>query len=174
MMGADLYLTNIYEANRTSIEPQFKEAVAIRDSYPRDSLEYHQAQIEVEHWFDKMSSVGYYFDPYTSDSLLAQLGMSWWQDVLPLLNENDELSLKDAKWFLSEIRIRRIECQRMVTVEQELASSVITSVATSATISKVGSPYDADEVQFFVERKLQLIRFFIQAIETRQVVVCSL
>lgn len=174
MMGADLYLTKIYEANRTSVEPQFKEATAIRDSFPRDSLEYNQAQIEVEHWFDKMSSVGYYIDPYTSDSLLAQLGLSWWQDVLPLLNENDELSLKDAKWFLSEIRNRRIECQRMVTVEQELASSVMSSVARSVATSRVESPYEADEVQFFVERKLQLIRFLSQAIETRQAIVCSL
>lgn len=108
-MGADLYIQSIYKPQRDKIEPLFNQAVALRDSLPEGSAERERAQEQVSEYYDQLYAAGYFRDPYNSWDLLWKFDLSWWNDVLPKLNEDGELSPSDAAWLLDELRRSRQE-----------------------------------------------------------------
>lgn len=68
-------------------EPLFNEAVAKRDSHKRGTPEYERVQERVLECYQAMYSAGYFRDPYNSWEVLAKFGLSWWDDVIPLLTD---------------------------------------------------------------------------------------
>lgn len=90
-MGADLYIPPLYEPQRRKWEPQFEKAAKRRDSLKPGSKEYQQAQVKVEKAYDKMYERGYFRDPYNDSDLLWKFGLSWWNDVIPLLDKQGRL-----------------------------------------------------------------------------------
>ena len=59
-----------------------------------------QAQQRVEHCYDQMLSQGYFRDPYNNWDVLWQFGLSWWTDVIPMLDKEARLSVPQAKLLL--------------------------------------------------------------------------
>src|SRR5437660_1292494 len=53
-----------------------------------------------------MATGGYFRDPYNIYSLISALGLSWAEDVGPLLNEWGELPITGARHFLAELERR--------------------------------------------------------------------
>jgi chaperonin cofactor prefoldin len=105
-MGADLYITSLYERQRQQWEPQFEEAAKRRDSLERGSEEYRKAQAKVEECHEKMNECGYFRDPYNDWDLLWKFGLSWWEDVIPMLDKENRLSASQAEELLVMLRKR--------------------------------------------------------------------
>lgn len=92
-MGADLYIQPGFDNTRKAIEPVFQMAVTIRDRLPEDSPLREAAQLGVANVWDLMYGSGnpfYYRDCYNPASTLAHFGLSWWTDVIPMLQETDD------------------------------------------------------------------------------------
>ncbi len=105
-MGADLYITPLYEPQRKEWEPKFQEAAQKRDRLKMGSPERDLAQLTVEKLYDKMYECGYFRDPYNDWDLLWKFGLSWWQDVIPMLNEDRRLSVAEAGNLLDMLKTR--------------------------------------------------------------------
>lgn len=114
-MGADIYLRSVYELNAAKWRPAFDAAVAERDKYNkqcrRDLAE--AAQKKVHEAYDKLFSVGYFRDSYNPSNFLWITGLSWWNDIIPRLNANGELPLKQARWFRNRLAKEVITLDRV-------------------------------------------------------------
>ncbi len=98
-MGADLYIEKINKPIQEKYEPPFEAAVRRRDSLPRGSKEAEAAQAEVTKYYDLMFSEGYFRDSYNVTCLLNWLGLSWWQDVIPLCTRARKLRQDKLRKF---------------------------------------------------------------------------
>jgi len=176
-MGADLYITSRYQALQDRYQADCEAAVTRRNR-ARTSGEHERAQAEVNRLFSAMHPEGaYHRDAYNSFSLVAQLGLSWWRDVAPRLEDDDSLPLVDVQWLLDEVCSRRLSCQVEPTEEQAMAAEVIAELGGSrSTSTKVETleSYSAEDVQWFVSRKAALIQFLETALELGEKPVCSL
>src|ERR1700716_2607516 len=95
-MGADLYIPPLFQQQRQQWEPLFEEAARKRDRLKASSKERRQAQARVEECYDKMHAQGYFRDSYNDWNLLWKFGLSWWTDVIPMLDKDRRLSPKNA------------------------------------------------------------------------------
>lgn len=103
-MGADLYIQPDYNNNFDKWKPKFDEAICERNKYPHGSQEYKLLQLQVDLMFKNMNSVGYFRDNYNSYGLFAQLGLSWWRDVIPLCNSRGNLTRPRAQKLLKMVQ----------------------------------------------------------------------
>lgn len=178
MMGADLYLQSNYDKLQTKCRRSFELAVAKRDR-AKTAAEQDKCQREVSRIWDRMNGDprAYFRDSYNRWTMLAQLGLSWWRDVAPLLTEDDHLPLDGVSWLLEEVRGRRLQCQTSPTYEQEVAAEVVSKVGgkpCSSSKPELCESYSADDVQWFVSRKGALITFLETCLELAEEPVCSL
>ncbi|SRR5260221_12896908 len=149
-MGADLYITPLHQQQRQQWEPQFDEAVRRRDSLKAGSKEHRQAQARVEECFDKLNGKGYFRDPYNDWDLLWKFGLSWWSDVIPMLDDMGRLTIRQVHSLLAMVK------QRQNIFELKLAV------------------LPAKEQRYFRDRYAALQKFLNQAIELNTPVDTSL
>jgi transcriptional regulator with XRE-family HTH domain len=84
----DLDIKTVRKWLRQQWEPQFEKAARLRDSLERGTEEYENAQAKVEECYGKMYERGYFRDPYNDWDLLWKFGLSWGNDVIPMLDAN--------------------------------------------------------------------------------------
>jgi hypothetical protein len=149
-VGADLYLEPVFTENREQWEPLFNQAAHRRDKLPEGSALREQAQADVERYFDKMHARGYFRDSYNNWNLLQHFGLDWWEDVLPLLDEEGCLSVER----LVEFRVRLWAAEPLF--EHNLAR-----------LSK-------KDQRYFRGRYRALRNFLKEAIREKLPIVCSL
>lgn len=172
-MGADLYIESTYNALQARLQPQFEAAVRRRDA-AKSTKARDEAQAEVARIFDAMHPPTAFFrDAYSSNCLLAQLSLSWW-DIALNLTEDGHLPLSEVKRLLSEVRNRRISCQTSPTYEQQVTLEVMTQLAGGSVQIDQKVAYTADDVEWFVFRKQALITFLQTALDLGEPPVCSL
>src|SRR5947207_15872925 len=140
-MGADLYITPLYNTQRDHWKPLFEEAVQQCDKFPEGSEEQKAAMARRDEAFQKLHDQGYFRDPYNNWELLWKFGLSWWTDVIPMRNDKDQLPVKQAKRLLDMLAGR----------ENIFALNV--------------SQMPVDEQEYFRSRYANLQRFLNQAIE---------
>lgn len=99
-MGADVYLRSEYEPHVAKVRPKFEKAVAERDKHPSGSKAHEAAQKRVEKYFGEMRAKGYFRDPYNPTGFSSLVGFSWWQDIIPMLDDEGFLPVAKAKEFL--------------------------------------------------------------------------
>jgi hypothetical protein len=105
-MGADLYITPLYQPQREQWEPEFDEAVRRRDSLKAGSKEHRHAQARVEECFEKLNEQGYFRNPYNDWDLLWKFNLSWWEDVIPMLDNQSRLSIGQVQSLLATLKER--------------------------------------------------------------------
>ncbi len=107
-MGADLYIGLIFKPNHRKWKGHFDEAEAKRDASPQDTPERKLWEERADEYFDRMysASAGYFRDPYNSSSVLWQFGLSWWEDVIPMLDEECGLSVAKTETLLKMLHER--------------------------------------------------------------------
>ena len=172
-MGADLYIESNYNALQARLQPEFEAAVRRRDA-ARSTKAREEAQREVARIFDAMHPPTAFFrDAYSSNCLLAQLSLSWW-DIALNLTEDGHLPLSEVKRLLFEVRNRRISCQTSPTYEQQVTLEVMAQVAGGSVQVDQRVAYTADDVEWFVSRKQALITFLQTALDLGEPPVCSL
>jgi hypothetical protein len=60
----------------------------------------------VEKCYEKMYERGYFRDPYNDNDLLWKFGLSWWTDVIPMLDGEGQLSVEKAAGLLALLKQR--------------------------------------------------------------------
>ena len=100
-MGADLYIPSIQRARRQKYEAAFNEAVEKRNALKPPYNEEYQEQVDF--YWHKMYSVGYFRDSYNNSNLLWRFDFSYWQNELKL-NENGDLPPSEAKRLLTMLK----------------------------------------------------------------------
>ncbi len=130
---------------RQKFEAAVKQRDAISDGPKKDDV-----QAEVDAAFDEAYSTGYFRDPYNGASVLARFGLSWWVDVIPMLNKRSQLLPGAAHDFL---------------VKLEAAEDVFEENVRGMT--------DEDQ-RYFVADYEALKKFLNHAIELNEPIFCSL
>jgi hypothetical protein len=149
-MGADLYIRELFDPGHRKWERKFARAIARRDRLPQGSTQYLEAQQRVEFCYDQMYSAGYFRDSYNDSDVLWKFGLSWWGDVIPMLEEERQLTPEAAAKFLSMMEEREAVFQQNLT--------------------ELSTP----EKRYFRQKYEQLKRFLNQAISLRAPIECSL
>ena len=161
-MGADLYIEKINKPIQEKYEPLFEAAVRRRDSLPRGSKEAQAAQAEVTKYYDLMFSAGYFRDSYNVTCLLNWLGLSWWQDVIPLCTQARKLRQDKLRKFRDMVANAKLEPVTKELIEQR-----------GGTVDD-GENSLAEWQKYFVEKHAALIAFLDQAIALNTYIRCSL
>ena len=97
-----------------------------------------------------MLSQGYFRDPYNNWDVLWQFGLSWWTDVIPMLDQEARLSVPQAERLLQMLR------DREGTFEERVEA------------------IRAEEQAYFRRRSVELRAFLNQAIALDEPIDCSL
>lgn len=148
-MGADLYINALYEPTHAKWESEFEWAVSARDA-ATDEFSRKAAQILVEQVYARMHSRGYFRDSYNNWNLLWKFGLSWWSDVIPMLDAEGCLTPEQAACLLDTLKERE-----------------------SAFNNAVGKVKRRDQA-YFRQRYAELQQCLKEAIELNKPVVCSL
>ncbi len=138
-MGADLYIKTIRRSHKT--QPDNEQSTK----------------------HDPAASVLYFRDPYNFTSVLWTLGLSWWRDVLPLLDANQELKGQTLQRFRDQVMCAY---QRLPTVEDLQREKV--------RVDATGERSVAELHRYYIQRRKQLLRFLNFAISNRAAITCSL
>jgi hypothetical protein len=149
-MGADLYIQPVFTENWEQWEPLFNQAVERRDKAAEGSLERKKVEEEVEHYFDQMYARGYFRDPYNDLDLLWHFRLSWWGDIIPLLDSEGCLSVEQTRKFASMLK------EREANLEESLAA------------------LSESDQRYFRARYRELKKFLKEAIEQNLPIECSL
>lgn len=163
-MGADLYIQKLFNPNREKYRPLIDAAVYVRDVTATTEAEKKKAQEKVEKYFEKMYSQGYFRDSYNDSSFFWRLGLSWWNDVIPMLNKKGDLTVTKAKKLRYIVTTTEL---KPVTKEEMLAK------------------YPKDEAEFtdewiketneyYLKKRDTFIEFLDTAIKAKLPIYCSL
>ena len=111
-MGADLYISQLFDPQFKKWQKRFYKAVAYRDRLAEDAPERKEAQKRAEECFEKMYEKGYFRDPYNDGDLLWKFDLSWWEDVIPMLNAQSQLTPEKTAALLGMLKEREqlFEC----------------------------------------------------------------
>ena|SRR5579859_2672101 len=162
-MGADLYIEKIHQPLAAKYEPLFSEAVRRRDSLPKNSKETEAAQREVTKYFDLMYSAGYFRDSYNATSVLWRLGLSWWEDVIPLCTQKHELKWDKLRKFRDMVANAELKLPTREEIEKH-----------GGIVEDQGRDSLAEWHSYFTEKRANLLAFLDQAIELNTAIRCSL
>ncbi len=148
-MGADLYIDALYAPTVKKWQPEFERAAQARDEAPDESSR-KAAQLRVEHAYQQMHSRGYFRDSYNNWNLLWKFGLSWWTDVIPMLDAENCLTPEQAACLVDKLKERA-----------------------SAFNEALGKLPPRDRA-YFRQRYAELQQFLEEAIARNEPVVCSL
>lgn len=186
-MGADLYILKFHDAARAEHQPKFDAACRERDvawekagmgryrSSPNVvptlsqraewAVKAETAQKVVDAEYDAMHGESYFRDSYNASCLLQYMGLSWWQDVVPMLNSKGNLTLPKLREFLKMLEEHPVN----ITLKA-LRHTLVTN---NATIDR-GENSPRAWRDHFIQRRLELIAFVKLARKRRNVIHCSL
>ena len=160
-MGADLHIESVYDKLNSQYEPEFQEAVQKRDA-ATDPLEKSRWQEKVEEAYDKMNdSSGSFHDSYNSTSMMWRLGISWWQDVTPML---------DGEGYLQVPSIRLLK---------EMVSKAEMELPTEDELIEENCQIDEKNTveswhQYYRDKRERLLQFLDDALKLEEPIYCSL
>lgn len=162
-MGADLYIKPIFKPQNDKYSDLFHKACVRRDKAKRGSKTAAKEQQAVSFWYNKMYAKGYFRDSYNCWTMLRTVGLSWWNDVSPLLTKKGELRGKNLKKFRDMVAKAK---QKLPSKEQ--------IIKWGGMVEETGE-YSLPEIhKYFQEKRQRLIDFLDVAIKNKYPVECSL
>jgi hypothetical protein len=198
-MGADLYIESVQDKLKKEWEPWFSKAVMVRDTLHHlgdlttkspavkpiskakakknvarggelldvDKVQ-ETAQEMVTFFYDKMYEQGYYRDSYNLTNLLWVLNSDYWQTFAKLLDKEGYMQVPQVEEFVNWLEANKVP-DFETFVKERLASE-----------SKDGwegwfkreKPEDIHK--YFVEKRVEMLTFFRQALELKEPPRCSI
>ena len=145
-MGADLYMNKAYDQRIAEHKASL------------DGLGERPLPGELKPYYDMIFKQGdvYFRDSYNSRSVMWAMDMSWWDDVLPMLDQEGNLSHEDTLKLINMI----------TDAPLNVSSDFLENMPDEWTID--------DAQNYLREKKLMLISFLMRAVETDDTVGCSL
>ena len=151
-MGADLYMNDAYKKREKKLAPQIQEALDNRKANPDDE-DAHQKAMDL---YDKLYTKDVYFrDSYNSGSLMWSLGLSWWEDVQELIDNEGDLHPLQIQKLLNMIESRDV------------------SVSNDFKADMPDEWTDEDALKYLNEQLDSLVSFLQKAIDTNDTIGCS-
>ena len=151
-MGADLYMNDAYKKREKKLAPQIQEALDNRKANPDDE-DAHQKAMDL---YDKLYTTDVYFrDSYNSGSLMWSLGLSWWEDVNELIDNEGDL--------------HPIQIQKLINMVQ----SKDVNVSDDFKKAMPDEWTDEDALKYLNEQLDSLVSFLQKAIDTNDTIGCS-
>lgn len=172
-MGADIYLHSKFDKNYEDVYEEIEQVQLLFNmTYNSSILDLPEGQQDkfqemLSPLFEKAYSVGYFRDPYNNNSLFWQLGLSWWKDVVPKLDDGF-LSIENCKWLLDEIQNRRIGEQ--VSEEDPPISNLQKILGSEPEKKELNSEF----LDYLINQKIQLCNLLKDAIELNEPLYCDL
>ncbi|MDA1193236.1 MAG: hypothetical protein O3A46_16290 [Candidatus Poribacteria bacterium] len=93
-----------FEPHHEKWHKRFVKAVERRDRSKEGTPEYAEAEKEAERCYVEMYEQGYFRDSYNPSSVLWQFGLSWWEQIAELLDEEHRLTPDKAKRLLDMLK----------------------------------------------------------------------
>ena len=149
-MGADLYIQSLFQPNSQRWEKELEAAEKFCASLPEGRAEWQKAQERIFECWHELYSQGYFRDSYNDLCLLWKFGLSWWNDVIPMLDDGYLMSVIAAERLLAMLS------EREEAFEERLES------------------LSDEEQQDFRTRYIELRQFLNQAIAMEEPIDCSL
>lgn len=155
-MGADLYIRKLSDKCREEHEPRFNAACKHRDALAKDPTatldQKNEAQDAVHEAHDAMYAEGYFRDSYNLTSVLWRLGLSWWNDVIPMLDDDGNLTGDNLTKFRTMVADAKYE--------------PVTETPNEESIEEWN--------KYYTEKRARLLAFLDKAIELGEPIDCSL
>jgi len=151
-MGADLYMNKGFEKREKKFAKQIQEALDKTKDDPDDKVK-HQKAIDL--YDDLYSSDVYFRDSYNSGNLLWSLGLSWWEDVTELMDEQGDL--------------HPLQIQKLIN----MVESKTVNVSNDFQKSMPDDWGEGEALNYFEESRESLIKFLKKAIDTNDSIGCS-
>ena len=152
-MGADLYMNRAYEKRLETMQPKLNEAFQKRASLMQGTIDYQQAQETCLLLFDKLHEGVYFRDSYNSGSIAWSLDLSWWEDISPMLDARNLLSIDKTHELINMIRDK----------ELQVSDSLLEHFETTE-----------EARQYLKEKKIELLKFLQKSIDNDDAILCSL
>ena len=162
-MGADLYIGSLHEKAVEKYQPLIDKAVGKRDKATTDK-EKERWQKEVDRLWEEQNQDSYFRDSYNDSSLLWQIGLSWWGDITPLLNEERYLPLAKVKWFLEKVKVWEVPAPKDLKFKGPFPAGD----------DRPSDQELKDWHEYFVKKKRRLEEFLIRCLELEESPSCSL
>ena len=105
----------------------------------------------------------YFRDSYNMSNVLWTLSLSWWQDVLPLLDENLELKGENLQRF----RERVVAAHQRLPTSEELSEKGVQ-------VNESGENSIENWHHHYAKKRMELVDFLDCAIENQSSIICSL
>ena len=135
-MSAELYFENEYEAYHELLKKQ----PALHDA-------------------KKILDDCYFYDPYSYLSVMWAMGMSWWQEIIPMLKNDGHLPLDN--------------CEELIKILEN--TDVIPERSIISDIDRDRAEIDENFNQEYMEnKKKRLIQFLKKSIDNKVPIYCSL
>ena len=154
-MGADLYMNRAYDEKCA----EKKETLDSFGKAKGNGVELTQAQKQhMMDVYDDLYKQGdvYFRDSYNSGSVMWAMGMSWWDDVVPMLDKDGNLSHEDTL--------------KLVNMITDAPLNVSTDF-----LENMPDEWTIDDAQKYLrEEQQKLVGFLKRAVETDDTVSCSL
>ena len=148
-MGADLYLTTVPSDTTTGSFKGHRHA-PIRMHSPASGKQ-------------TLPLNGYFRDSYNATSVLWTLSLSWWRDVLPLLDSASELTGRNLRHFRRQV----------ATATQHLPNADELR-AMELSVEQTGFRTVDGLHRYYVRKRKQLLKFLDFAIAHHSAITCSL
>jgi hypothetical protein len=162
-MGADLYIwANRGERDKKSKLPDGAPAVHSGLRAPM-SKRRDGSQRREESEKEPVFSEAYFRDSYNLSSVLWTCGLSWWRDVLPLLNNDLELIGENLTRFRNQFASAE---QHLPTADDLVAEGVQLKETGANSLRKLR--------EYHVRKRKELLAFLDLAIEKGLPILCSL
>ena len=158
-MGADLYLNSVFKPNFDHYKRSFDEWVQRRNMLQQagNEDEAKTAQGQVEAFYEKMYERGYFRDSYNDSNLLNLFGLSWWGEVMEMLDDDSQMSPSDTQLLLE--MLSDAEANFEANLREETAWEGWTKPQTEA---------------YFREKYQRFKAFLEEAITLNEAIVCSI
>lgn len=152
-MGADLYLNAAYEKRLAKMQPKLNEAFQKRASLMQGTTNYQQAQEACLHLFNQLHEGVYFRDSYNCGSVVWSLDLSWWEDISPMLDTRNLLSIDKTYELINTIKGK----------ELQVSDSLLEHFETKE-----------EARQYLKEKKRELLKFLQKSINNDDAIYCSL
>jgi hypothetical protein len=151
-MGADLYNSR-YRERQPNLVAAREKIVSMRQGEITDE----NREEYIETYAASEDALSYFRDSYNDSSVLWQLGLSWWNDIIPLeisyTEEQTEEFNKNDSW--PDVNLDANGCRTFLAM---ILSAEPTFIAAMAEC-------DPEAREYFVSRRDTLIAFLTQGIE---------
>ena len=108
-MGADLYMNKRYKKRLQKMKPQLDKAFQRLGFLTQGTIKYQREKERYLNLLDELHEGIYFRDAYNHQSVMWALGLSWWNDVLPLLDQENKLSVCKTHELVKMIKFKNIE-----------------------------------------------------------------